>query len=199
MAPGLQRVLLYAHTIRHLTASQLYWRLRYRLRGGHARQYSAPRPLPPLDEAARARLRDLARRWSAAAPPDPVRAAAFLSGRFTFLNKTVQSSRPRWSGLDVSKLWLYHLHGFAYAGYRAAQPDPSGPEAERSRLDDRLGRTQRAPETPCGMRTRCRAAFELVACRFGIWLGRRLDPEAHARATDYFRRWLSTIFVVTTS
>ncbi|MBX3177965.1 MAG: alginate lyase family protein [Candidatus Hydrogenedentes bacterium] len=150
MAPGLQRVLLYAHTIRHLTPLQLYWRLRYRLRSGHARQYSAPRPLPPVDEAAQARLRDLARRWSAAAPPDPDRVAAFLSGRFTFLNKTVQSSRPRWSGLDVSKLWLYHLHGFAYARDIALlQPDPSGPEAERVRgwMIDWAERNAR-PETP---------------------------------------------------
>lgn len=134
MVPRMQQALLYWHTLRHLKASQLYWRLRYRVGDGRKRRYGAPQPLPATDAGARDRLFAFAKHWAAAAPPDAARAEAFLAGRFTFLNKTVQSTHPLWSGLDVPKLWNYHLHYFDFARDVALRyPDPDGPEAERVR------------------------------------------------------------------
>ena len=134
MAPRLRKALLYGRTLRHLTPPQIYWRLRYRLWPRRARRYHAPQPLPAPDTEARDGLRAFAAHWRGAAPSDAALADAFLLGRFTFLNKTVKSSNPRWSGLDVAKLWLYHLHYFDYARDIAlCDPDPAGAGAAQVR------------------------------------------------------------------
>ncbi|MCF6284197.1 MAG: heparinase II/III family protein [Candidatus Hydrogenedentes bacterium] len=75
----------------------------------------APEPLPPTDTAAREHLAQLLDVWAKNASPETEATNAFLQGRFSFLNKTVQSRTPPWQGLDVSKLWAYHLHYFDYA------------------------------------------------------------------------------------
>lgn len=134
MAPRLQKALLYWRTARHLKASQLFWRLRYRARTQRNGKYTAPQPLPPMNAAARESLCALAAHWTANAPPDIARTDAFLLGRFTFLNKTIKSSHPVWVGLDVPRLWLYHLHYFDFARDVALlHPDPDGPGAARVR------------------------------------------------------------------
>jgi hypothetical protein len=134
MAPQLHRALLYWRTLRYLKASQIYWRLRYRTRRRRAGRYTAPQPLPTINEEARDSLRGLATHWAANAPPDSARTDAFLLGRFTFLHKTIKSSRPVWTGLDVSKLWLYHLHYFDFARDVALlHPEPDSPGAVKVR------------------------------------------------------------------
>jgi hypothetical protein len=130
MGQRLQKSLLYWRTARHLKPSQVFWRLRYRLGNGRVPRYIAPNPLPSMDEPVAEQIRGLARHWAVAVPPDVARAQSFLRGRFTFVNKTVQSARPLWRGLDVPKLWAYHLHYFDYGREIALlHPDPTSPEA----------------------------------------------------------------------
>lgn len=130
MGHRLRKGLLYWHTARHLKPSQVFWRLRYRMGSGRPPHYTAPNPLPSVDERVAERLRGLARHWSVAVPPDPARVQSFLRGRFTFINKTVQSARPLWRGLDVPKLWAYHLNYFDYGRDIALlHPDGNSPEA----------------------------------------------------------------------
>lgn len=146
MGQRLQKSLLYWRTARHLKPSQVFWRLRYRLSNGRPARYSVPNPLPPMDEGVAERLRDLGKYWAEAAPPDGSRVQSFLRGRFTFINKTVQSVRPHWSGLDVPKLWAYHLHYFDYGREIAlAHPLPESGESAilRGWVDDWMARNTR--------------------------------------------------------
>lgn len=132
MAARLSKVLLYWRTLRHLKTAQLYWLARYRLSISRAGHYRAPEPLPPTNAEARDGLRDFARHWAATNPPDAARTDAFLLGRFSYLNKTIQSTQPRWNGLDVSKLWRYNLHYFDFARDVALlHSDPKGPGASQ--------------------------------------------------------------------
>ena len=120
MGQRLQKSLLYWRTARHLKPSQVFWRLRYRLGNGRVPRYVAPDPLPPIDEPVAEQLRGLATHWAGAVPPDTVRVQSFLRGRFTFINKTVQSVRPLWRGLDVPEILLSGNHG-AIAAWRQSQ------------------------------------------------------------------------------
>ena len=134
MGRRLRKVLLYWRTARHLKASQIVWRIRYRMANGKTRGYSVPQLLPPCDSTAREGLRGFAGHWTSAAPPENGRTAEFIRGRFTFLNKTIQSSHPRWRGLDVPKLWAYNLHYFDFARDVAlGYPDPASAEAKQVR------------------------------------------------------------------
>jgi hypothetical protein len=146
MGQRLRKTLLYWRTARHLKASQVFWRLRYRLGNGRATRYRAPDPLPSMDERVAERVRDLALHWAVAVPPDALKVQAFLRGRFTFINKTVQSARPLWRGLDVSKLWAYHLNYFDYGREIALlHPDPASEEAAtlRAWMDDWMAKNPR--------------------------------------------------------
>ena len=146
MRQRLQKTFLYWRTARHLKPSQLFWRLRYRLGSGRTPRYTAPDPLPSMDERVAERLRGLAVHWAEAAPPDAARVRSFLLGRFTFINKTVQSARPLWRGLDVPRLWAYHLHYFDYGREIALRhPDHASEEAATLRLwmDDWMAKNPR--------------------------------------------------------
>lgn len=150
MGQRLQKTLLYWHTARHLKASQVFWRLRYRLGKGRLPRYTIPNPMPPMDEGVAERIRGLALHWADAAPPDPAGVQSFLRGRFTFINKTVQSVRPLWRGLDVPKLWAYHLHYFDYGRAIAlGHPNPDSAEAGvlRGWVDDWMVKNPRGSAT----------------------------------------------------
>jgi len=134
MAARLSTAFLYWRTLRHLKAAQLYWLARDRMGARRRTMCHAPEPLPAIHAGARDGLRGFAIYWAANAPPDRDQTEAFLNNRFTFLSKTIQSSHPRWSGLDVSKLWHYNLHYFDFARDVALlHPEPNGPAAAHVR------------------------------------------------------------------
>lgn len=111
----LGRALLYARTLRHLRVEQLAFL--------PLRRVQARLPLPrtgpgqPVDEARAAPVAAALVRlgsWGYAETVD--RADAVCAGTFRFLNhpETLPAG-PDWTARQVSHLWTYHLHYFAYA------------------------------------------------------------------------------------
>jgi hypothetical protein len=113
--PGLSaaRALLYANTLRHLRLRQWVFQPIRRLQ----------RHLParaggtePVSAAGLRALREAVRDWPPAGDGDAVaRARAVVAGRFRFLNEERQFDVVDWRARQVSHLWSYQLHGFAYA------------------------------------------------------------------------------------
>lgn len=193
MGHRLQKALLYLRTARHLKPSQVFWRVRYRLDHRPASPYQAPHPLPSADGDVVERLGRLAAHWRAVAPPDPVRAAAFLRGRFTFINKTVQTARPVWRGLDVPKLWAYHLHYFEYARDIALlypNPDSEAAATVRGWIDEWIDKNPRgtAPAWDAFPLSARLLNWTLIAAIYG-WRDGRLLASLHDQA-DYLSRHL---------
>src|SRR5690242_14909909 len=93
--PHLEKLLLYARTVRHLEPIQIYARLR---------------PLPSFRSQDRhTELRQLTGEWL---QPIPKPVAQTGRNRFRFLNQ--EREIVSWNDPSASKLWLYNLHYFEH-------------------------------------------------------------------------------------
>lgn len=112
---NLSRALLYARTLRHLRPEQLLYL--------PLRRVQARLPLPrtgpgqPVDDARAAPVAAaLVALGSRGYVETMDRADAVCAGTFRFLNHAeTLPARPDWTARQVSHLWTYHLHYFAYA------------------------------------------------------------------------------------
>lgn len=105
MAGHANRLLLYAHTLRHLRPGQVVHQLRRRI---------FP-PRPPRSAPAITGLRANLRHHPFLATPAPA------NGRIAFLNaeRALDPAAPDWVQADAPKLWRYNLHYFDYLGWPA--------------------------------------------------------------------------------
>ena len=95
----LDRLGLYANTLRYVKASQILWRLIYQIIPRHVDNRPAPE------------IRPTSKSWSV----EVLRASAMKTETvFEFLNTSHSLDSPDcWNRSDWQKLWLYNLHYFA--------------------------------------------------------------------------------------
>ncbi len=110
--PLLNRALLVARTVRHLTPGQLAFQVLRRAFPPSARPVAGP----PQTAARLPSLAAAMARWADVQEPSNLaRANDVVQGRFTFLNHTESLSVIDWTQRYVSHLWSYNLHYFEYA------------------------------------------------------------------------------------
>ncbi|MCQ2378558.1 MAG: heparinase II/III family protein [Victivallaceae bacterium] len=98
----LQKIALYAATIRHLKPEQIFYRIFYRLRGGCPRPGIAPAP----PRAGAAALKTPFPRYAETLRDDAT---------FVFLNAAHEvRCAADWNRAERGKLWLYNLHYFDF-------------------------------------------------------------------------------------
>lgn len=121
--PGVAgRLGLYAHTVRHLTAGQVYHQLRRRL-------------FPPRVPAVAPGMGPLRFAGATGQRPQlavPTPSGASTAGAIHFLNssRAMPTSSPDWIAAEAPKLWRYNLHYFDYLHW------PVVPEATKAALVD---------------------------------------------------------------
>lgn len=112
-----EELLRYARTVRYLKPSQLFWRARYTVEKRlPARQAVASVQAPTaFDSQTSYRIRTTMGELAWILPPSDQVVEALSRNEFTFLNYTEHfDTSADWSALNVSALWLYHLHYFGW-------------------------------------------------------------------------------------
>jgi len=107
------RIRLYLETMRHLRASQLFWRMVYRAERmlGLHRFAPSPQDPPVFDGTILDNLRGHLAARAALDPDFQEQAAALRAGQFSFASEMADfRAGIDWRSAGRSRLWRYHLH-----------------------------------------------------------------------------------------
>jgi len=107
----------YFETLRHLSPSQIRWRVWYRVRKTLGIQPRLPEQTAPpaFNSDTLARLRQHAAARASTLSSEGEVCDALLAGRFVFLSKSEQADQPPWETMRHGRLWAYQLHSFHWA------------------------------------------------------------------------------------